>query len=134
MRLLKVANAMPSKEVGGPAVVTCAVGVVLKFTHPVLGACPVSFQGHGFQRGRGPHTIPPTPGSVASTPHKTHGQNGTIGHLVARLLSWRCSPYKLFVQVEGLTAIAVTGASNDDWTSEKRKVGGSTPPLTTNTL
>jgi hypothetical protein len=35
------------------------------------------------------------------------------------------------VQVEGLTAIAVTGIHSGDLTSEKRKVGGSTPPLTT---
>ena len=82
----------------------------------------------------GPHRIPTTPGSVAPTPQKTHGQNGIIGHSAARLLSWLDSPYKLFVQVEGLTAMVLTGVLSDEWTSEKRKVGGSTPPLTTTFL
>jgi hypothetical protein len=38
-------------------------------------------------------------------PQKTHGQNGIIGHSAARLISWLCSLYKLFAQVEGLAAI-----------------------------
>jgi hypothetical protein len=74
-----------------------------------------------------PHRIPTTPDAAASTPQKTHGQNGIIGHSAARLLSWPCCPHELFVQVEALTAVAFTEASGDDWTSCKRTVSGSNP-------
>ena len=81
-----------------------------------------------------PHRIPTTLGSGASTPQKTHGQNGIIGHSAALLLSWLCSPYKLFVQVEGLTAMVFTRVLSDEWTSEKRKVDSSILSLTTHRL
>lgn len=99
MRLLKVTNAMQSTGVGGPAALSqCALGGSPKITYPVMGACPMPSQGHGFLRPR-PHRIPTTLGSGASTPQKTHGQNGIIGHSAARLILWLCSPYKLFAQV-----------------------------------
>ena len=68
---------------------------------------------------------------MASIPQKTHGQNGIIGHSAARLLSWFCSPYKLFVQVARLMAMVFTRVLSDEWTSEKRKVDSSILSLTT---
>ena len=64
-----------------------------------------------------------------------HFQGIATRHVAAPLLEWvLLALTSHYAARTGLTRLAVPGGSRGNRASEKRKVGGSTPPLTTNTL